>query len=317
MFFSKLIGGALAVLSIAPAAMAQYPDPGPVSGDTGAHDPTIIKTPEGDYLMAVTAPNVLLKRSTDRTVWEDAGAVFPQGAPWTDVYRKDDPNLWAPDLSYHDGTYYLYYSASSPGSRKSAIFLATSTTGASGSWTDKGLVVETVETSDHNAIDPNLIVDTEGNWWLNYGSFWGGIKMIAIDPTTGLRSSDQLISLARRTEAGGAVEAPVITRHGDFYYLWVSFDRCCAGADSTYRIMVGRSADITGPYVDRSGRQMMEGGGTEIMASHGNINGPGHQAVFTDEDADVLVYHWYANSGFSSIGINLIRWDDSDWPVVY
>ncbi|KAL2136492.1 hypothetical protein VTI74DRAFT_3511 [Chaetomium olivicolor] len=308
------------ILAVAAAAHALHPrqniPPGPVSGDTFIHDPTVVKTPSGTYLAAYTGDNVQLKTSIDRTKWQNAGAVFPNGAPWTTPYTKGDKNLWAPDISFHNGQYYLYYSASSFGSSRSAIFLATSTTGAPGSWTDRGLVIESFENSNWNAIDPNLIVDAQGRWWLSFGSFWSGIKMIALNPSTGKRSDNQLISIASRPDAGGAVEAPYITRHGNYYYLWVSFDRCCQGAASTYRIMVGRSKNVTGPYVDKSGRQMMQGGGTQMMSSHGSIHGPGHNAVFTDVDGDVLVYHYYNDAGTAQIGINLIRYENG-WPVIY
>lgn len=310
-----LVGGVLTITSIAPGVNGQYPNPGPVSGNTDAHDPTVVKTPNGGYLLAHTAPNIQLKTSTDRTNWRNAGVAFPNGAPWTTPYTNGDRNLWAPDLSYHNGQYYLYYSASSFGSRRSAIFLATSPSGNSGSWTNRGLVIESSDRSDHNAIDPNLIVDAQGKWWLSFGSFWTGIKMIQINPGTGLRQGGDLISLARR-DSGTAIEAPVITRRGNYYYLWVSWDMCCRGAASTYRVMVGRSTSVTGPYVDRNGRNMNQGGGTQVLAGHGNIHGPGHQAVFSDQDADVLVYHYYANNGAALLGINLLRWEQ-DWPVVY
>jgi arabinan endo-1,5-alpha-L-arabinosidase len=313
-----LLGGALAFVSMTPTVKGQnYPGPGVVTGSTFAHDPTIVKTPSGGYLLAVTAPGITLKTSTDRTAWKDAGLVWPNGASWVTPYTGDPrANLWAPDLSYHNGKYYLYYSASSFGSRKSAIFLATSTSGASGSWTNVGLVVETTNSNDYNAIDPNLIVDSDGKWWLSFGSFWGGLKLISINASNGLRSGTNMVSIARRTEAGGAIEGPVITKRGNFYYLWVSFDKCCQGAASTYRIMVGRSNSVQGPYVDKSGKQMMSGGGTQVLASHGSIHGPGHQAVFTDTDAEVLVYHYYANNGDAKLGINLLRWE-GDWPVAY
>ncbi|KAL9564077.1 hypothetical protein ACKAV7_011790 [Fusarium commune] len=130
----KFIVSGLAALAMAPAVNAQYPNPGPVSGNTFTHDPTVAKTPSSGYLMAFFFTNgVGLKVSTDRTSWRDAGAAFPNGAPWTTMYTKGDPNLWAPDISYHNGKYLMYYSASSFGSRNYTIFLATSTTGASGS----------------------------------------------------------------------------------------------------------------------------------------------------------------------------------------
>ncbi|KXJ88098.1 glycosyl hydrolase [Microdochium bolleyi] len=293
-----------------------YPGPGRVTGDTGVHDPTVVKTPSGSYILAHTGDNISLKTSTDRTAWRNAGAVFPNGAPWTTTYTGGSKNLWAPDISYRNGRYYLYYSASTFGSSRSAIFLATSSTGASGSWTNQGVVIESTASSNWNAIDPNLIVDAQGKWWLSFGSFWSGLKMISIDPSTGKRSGSNLLSIAARPNNGGAVEAPYITRRGNWYYLWASFDKCCNGAASTYRIMVGRSNSVTGPFVDKNGVNMMNGGGTQVMASHGSIHGPGHNAVFTDSDADVLVYHYYADNGVSLLGINLIRYDN-DWPVAY
>ncbi|SPO03470.1 related to arabinan endo-1,5-alpha-L-arabinosidase A precursor [Cephalotrichum gorgonifer] len=311
------ISGMLALAATASTLVGrQNVGPGPVTGDTFIHDPTVVKTPGGTYLAAYTGDNVQLKTSSDRTAWRNAGPVFPNGAPWTTPYTKGDKNLWAPDISYHDGKYYLYYSASTFGSSRSAIFLATSTTGASGSWTDQGLVVESFENSNYNAIDPNLIVDAQGKWWLSFGSFWSGIKMVPLVPGTGKPSSTNLISIASRPDAGGAVEAPFITRNGNYYYLWVSFDSCCKGAASTYRIMVGRSTSVTGPYVDKSGKQMTQGGGTQMMSSHDSVHGPGHNAVFRDNDGDVLVYHYYNDAGTAQLGINLIRYDNG-WPVIY
>ncbi|KAK7428824.1 hypothetical protein QQZ08_004594 [Neonectria magnoliae] len=310
------VGSMLAATAIAALVARQFVNPGPVSGDLFIHDPTVVKTPRGTYLAAFTADGVGLKTSTDRTVWRDAGAAFPNGASWTAPYTGGAKNLWAPDLSYHNGQYYLYYSASTFGTTKSAIFLATSSTGASGSWANKGLVIETTASSGYNAIDPNLIVDAQGQWWLSFGSFWSGLKIVKINPSTGKPADKNIISIAARPSNGGAVEAPYIIRHGNYYYLWVSFDSCCKGADSTYRIMVGRSTSVTGPYVDRAGKSMMQGGGTEMMASHGSIHGPGHNAVFTDGDGDVLVYHYYNNAGTAQLGINLIRYENG-WPVIY
>ncbi|RYP82663.1 hypothetical protein DL769_001570 [Monosporascus sp. CRB-8-3] len=309
------IGSMLAVTTLAMVVGRQI-GPGVVTGDTFIHDPTVVKTPGGTYIAAYTGDNVQLKTSTDRTAWRNAGAVFPNGAPWTTAYTGGAKNLWAPDISYRNGQYYLYYSASTFGSSKSAIFLATSPTGASGSWTNQGLVIESTTSSNYNAIDPNLIVDAQGRWWLSFGSFWSGIKMVALNPSTGKRSDSTLLSIASRPSNGGAIEAPYITRNGNYYYLWVSFDSCCKGAASTYRIMVGRSTSVTGPYVDKSGKAMMDGGGTQMLASHGSIHGPGHNAVFTDNDADVLVYHYYNDAGTAQLGINLIRYENG-WPVIY
>lgn len=312
-------GAATARSSAAGASLAEYPGPGRVTGDVLVHDPSMVKTPDGRYLLVHTADGLGIKTSTDRTAFRNAGVVWPNGAPWTTAYTGGSRNLWAPDISYRNGRYYLYYSASSFGSSHSAIFLATSTTGASGSWTNQGMIIETTSGSGYNAIDPNLVVDAQNGWWLSFGSFWSGIKMIRLDPATGRRStSDTAVrALAQRTTASGAVEAPFIYRHGGYHYLFVSFDLCCRGAQSTYRTMVGRSTSITGPFADRNGTRMTSGGGTEILAGHGGVHGPGHNAVLSDSDGDVLVYHYYADNGSARLGINLLGWDSGGWPYVY
>jgi arabinan endo-1,5-alpha-L-arabinosidase len=267
-----------------------------------------------------TGNNLPIKTSTDRVAFRNAGVVFPGGAPWTTQYTGGSANLWAPDLSFHNGQYYLYYSASTFGSNNSAIFLATSPTGATGSWTNQGLVIATTTASNYNAIDPNLFIDAQNQWWLTFGSFWTGIKMIRINGGTGRRSTTDTAvrSLAGRpSSAGNAIEAPFLFRHGSFSYLFVSFDRCCQGARSTYRVMVGRSSAVGGPYVDRNGVAMTAGGGTEILAGHGSIHGPGHEAVLSDVDSDLLVYHYYADDNSSKLGINLLGWDSAGWPFVH
>ena len=292
---------------------ASYPNPGPVSGDIGTHDPTMVKKPDGTYILAQTGNDIALKTSTDRINFRNAGSAFPGGAPWTFPYTNNGRHLWAPDISYHNGQYYMYYSASTFGSSRSAIFLATSATGASGSWTNRGLVVESRTSDNFNAIDPNLIVDEQGRWWLNFGSFWTGIKLIQLNPANGLRLNNTFTGIATNS----AIEAPFIVRRGGYYYQYVSFDMCCRGANSTYRIMVGRSTSVTGPYLDRNGRAMTNGGGTQILARHGNIIGPGHQAVLADTDGDILIYHYYTPSGASLLGINKIGYDAAGWPFVY
>jgi arabinan endo-1,5-alpha-L-arabinosidase len=310
-----LVALAVALAGTPAAEAATYPGPGVVTGSVNVHDPGIVKKPDGTYLIAHTGNNIVLKTSTDRTAWRDAGVAFPGGAAWTTAYTGGSANLWAPDVSYRNGKYLMYYSASTFGSNHSAIFLATSSTGASGSWTNQGLVIESKTSDNFNAIDPNLSVDASGRWWLDLGSFWSGIKQVRLDPATGKRLDSTIRSVAGR--GGGAIEAPFLFRHGSYYYLYVSFDRCCQGAASTYRIMVGRSTSPNGPFTDRNGTAMTAGGGTEILAGHGSIHGPGGQSVFTDSDADVLVYHYYADNGTAKLGINLLGYDSASWPYVY
>jgi arabinan endo-1,5-alpha-L-arabinosidase len=180
---------------------------------------------------------------------------------------------------------------------------------------------------DWNAIDANLIIEDEKNVWLTWGSFWNGIKMRRIDPATGkLSSADTtLYSLAARPREGkhqtppveGAVEAPFIIRHGGYWYLFVSFDFCCRGVNSTYNVVVGRSENITGPYLDKTGKPMLEGGGTLVIKSTTpNWKGPGHQAILHEPDADLFLFHAYdGQTGRSELKISTMTWPNG-WPRV-
>ena len=153
--------------------------------------------------------------------------------------------------------------------------------------------------------------------WLAFGSFWDGIKMRRIDPATGkLSASDtKLYSLASRRPAQTAIEASFIVAHGGFYYLFVSFDRCCRGKDSTYKIMVGRATQPTGPYLDRDGKPMLEGGGTLLMQGNEVWKGPGGQSIATGPNGEVMAYHAYdAVDGRAVLQISTIAWFDG-WPV--
>ena len=300
------------------AAAATYPNPEMISGATYAHDPSMVKTASGRYYLFYTGGGIQISTSTDRVHWSSAGQALPGGATWATAYGgwKD---LWAPDVSYHNGVYWLYYAVSSFGSNHSAIGLATSTTAAPGSWTDHGLVYSSQSGGNYNAIDPGLTVDSAGRWWLSFGSFWSGIKTIQIDPATGkpLASDSTRYSIAQRPNPD-AVEGAYVYPHGGYYYLFTSFDYCCRGSNSTYRIMVARATNPTGPYVDENGVSATSGGGTQILGTHGYVIGPGGQTVMHDSDGDVLVYHYYNGNqgGAARLGLNHLSWSADGWPTV-
>ncbi|SHG11363.1 arabinan endo-1,5-alpha-L-arabinosidase [Streptoalloteichus hindustanus] len=301
-----------------PADSPQYPFPRPLTGDIRVvHDPTMARV-GAQYVVYATNEAVRSLVSDDGVHFHNSGRAFAQPPAWWQNYNTTGV-IWAPDLSHHDGRYLLYYSVSLWGSNNSALGLATSDTGLPGSWEDHGIVFASSGGDDFNAIDPSLLVDAEGRWWLVWGSFHTGIHLISIDPETGMQSTTDRArhNLARRPE-NGAIEAPFILERGGQYYLFVSFDTCCAGADSTYRIMVGRSASPTGPYLDRSGKPMLEGGGTELLAGHDWVVGPGGQSVLREGDRDLLVYHYYNrnDNGTAYLGTNYLGWDEEGWPHV-
>ena len=221
--------------------------------------------------------------------------------------QKESPStkeLWAPDVSYFNGEFHLYYAFSLFGKNTSGIALVTNKTLDPASpnfrWVDRGLVLRSRAEDDFNAIDPNLVMDEKGNAWLSFGSFWSGIKMRRIDPKTGLLSSEdsKLYSLAARKKPEKvppskpglpgdwqAIEAPFLVRHEGFYYLFVSFDLCCRGTKSNYKTMVGRSRNVTGPYVDANGTPMLEGGGTLLLTGNKRWIGPGERPFFNRRTA--------------------------------
>lgn len=283
-----------ALLALVPATATAYPGPGRVTGSVITHDPSMIRTPSGQYLLYATGGGISNKTSTDRTAFSAGADAFSSRPGWWRGYSSA-PEAWAPDISYHAGRYLMYYSVSTFGSNTSAIGLAISSTGQPGSWSDQGIVHTSSSSSDYNAIDPNLFVDDDGTWWLSFGSWWTGIKMIRIDPSTGkqLSSHTTRYSLASRPTGTKAVEAPFIVKRNGFYYLFASYDTCCAGTASTYKVKVGRATAVTGPYRDRNGVAMTNNGGTPVLESHGSVIGPGGQSIMNDVDGDLIVYHYY------------------------
>ena len=297
------------------------------------HDPVAIKEKNTYYVFSTGGRNgqgvIPIRTSTDLHKWKASGFVFESLPEWATREIPKASNAWAPDVSLYDGKYHLYYSVSSFGSRDSAIGLATTRTldrsSADYKWIDEGIVLRSyTEKDDWNAIDPNLVVEDHNNVWLAWGSFWDGIKMRRVDPATGKLSARDttmhaLSSRPREQPIGGAVEAPFIIRHGDYWYLFVSFDRCCRGPASTYNVMVGRSREVTGPYVDKAGKRMTAGGGSLVIeATISKWRGPGHPGFLREGGRDYMFFHAYFGEGLgrgSALQISTVRWEDG-WPRV-
>lgn len=303
-----------------------------LEGDLGVHDPVIIRQDDTYYVFCTGRGGggiIPIRTSRDMRHWTVSGCIFERLPDWVSREGIGARDSWAPDISYYNGMYHLYYSVSTFGSQNSAIGLVTNVTLDPNSpdykWIDHGMVVRSTNEVDWNAIDGNLVIEDKNNVWLCWGSFWGGIKMRRIDPKTGKFSTEDttLHSLASRERArpvNGAIEAPFIFKHGNYWYLFVSFDRCCQGERSTYKIMVGRSKEVTGPYVDKDGVMMTEGGGSLVLQAKENAAkwaGPGHQAVLKEPKGDYLVFHAYSipNRGRSMLNIATIVWEDG-WPRV-
>ncbi|KMS50522.1 arabinan endo-1,5-alpha-L-arabinosidase [Novosphingobium barchaimii LL02] len=326
---------ALAALGLPGAAPAQVvggQDAGKslnsqLSGDLTVHDPVIIREGDTYYVFSTVGKYIGIKTSKDLKTWTDAGSVFAQMPAWTKEAVPGTEGIWAPDISYVNGEYRLYYSVSTFGSNRSAIGLATSPAlGAKAKWKDHGLVVMSTKEDDFNAIDPNFVVDAQGRQWLSLGSFWSGLKLFPLDAKTGkVAPGTEPYSIARRlAPAGGPapVEAPFIIPHGGWYYLLASYDYCCKGVNSTYYTVVGRAKKVTGPYLGKDGSEMMQGGGTIFLRAdlqeQQRFRGPGHAGAFTDSDGTTyVVYHAYDKQadGAPKLRIAPIRWDADGWPT--
>jgi len=275
-----------------------------------------------NYYVVSTGPGIPIHCSKDMLNLDICASVFRVYPAWLYKAIPGVTDLWAPDLVYWNGKFHLYYATSTFGSNHSAIGLATNTTMDDSNpqyqWVDEGEVISTEKTDDYNAIDPNLVTDQSGQHWLVFGSFWTGIKMRKIDATSGkLDSTDSTLYALASRPGNTAIEGAYITYHSGYYFLFVSFDACCRGVASTYKIMVGRSDKIAGPYVDRANNPMLTGGGSLVYGGDERWHGPGHNMIYVENGIDWMVYHSYdANAnGIPTLRIEALQWDKDGWPV--
>ncbi len=293
------------------------------------HDPVMIK--EGDtYYLFCTGMGVSMMKSSDMKTWEPYGSIFAEAPKWTtEALPGFRGHMWAPDVILHNGLYHVFYSCSAFAKNTSLIGHVTNKTLDRNSpdykWVDQGLIIQSVPNRDMwNAIDPNIVVDENGTPWMDFGSFWDGIKMVKLtDDMMSVAQPEEWYSLCRRARThtlddkdpgDGAVEAPFIFKKNGYYYLLVSFDYCCRGLNSDYKIAVGRSENVEGPYLDKDGVSLSIGGGTIIAAKNKDYVGIGHCAAYTIDGKDYLIAHGYeAENGASKLVVRELKWDNDGW----
>lgn len=287
------------------------------------HDPVLAEE-DGIYYLYNTGVNITCLSSRDLVHWRYEPPAFSAPPQWAlQSVPGYEGHTWAPDIIYHDGAYHLFYSCSSFGKNTSAIGHAVRTVlnpdDTTNVWRDTGPVVRSVEgKTNYNAIDASVIIDEAGVPWMSFGSFWGGIQLIRLTSDLAKQDTTYAIrTIARRSE-GSAIEAPFLFRKGDYYYLFVSFDFCCRGLNSNYNVVVGRSKRVEGPYFDKDGRRMDEGGGTLVIASDSEFAAIGHSAAYTFAGKDYFVAHGYSrkDNGASKLVLREMHWDDEGWPLL-
>lgn len=298
------------------------------------HDPGSFKDDDTYYVFSTDAQNggtfrggVQVRKSKDLMNWEWVGRAFPnvpeEAKAWTGA-----KGLWAPDVEKFGDTYYLYYCASQFGKNQSFIGVATSKN-IEGPWEDKGEVFKTKQGDGPNAIDPNITFDKDGQPWMVYGSFFGGLFVSKIDPNTGkLQEYGEGKLIAKRhISVEGAIEGPYIIYNEkfDYYYLFVSYDSLF----TQYNIRVARSKNIEGPYLDFNGNEMTNISlppndvGMKVLGGYkfGDSEGwvcPGHNSVLRDGDNYFVVHHARGerDKRWHYLHIRKIVWTNDGWPLV-
>ena len=291
-----------------------------LDGQPGIHDPSTVVMHGGRYYTYGTGAGLPILVSDDGWTWRRAGTLMqalPGGRPGPDVIARGGNNTWAPDVIRVGEKYFLYYSA--PGTQpKSAIGLLVGRTLDPDSpdykWEDGGPVVWSDGVEDSNAIDPGVFLDpTTGSLWLTYGSYFGYIRLVELNPKTGKRLYPERkpVDIAINSEA-----SIMIFREG-WYYLLVTHGSCCAGANSSYNIRMGRARKVTGPFLDNMGIDMLQGGGKLFLGSSGRQIGPGHFGLLDLGDGvQKFSCHYEADldrGGISVLDIRPLLWRDG-WP---
>ncbi|WP_435738652.1 arabinan endo-1,5-alpha-L-arabinosidase [Cellulosimicrobium sp. PMB13] len=317
-------------------------------GARHAHDPTAVVDDEGTYWLFSTDASadgpvpggVQVRRSTDLVTWEFHGWALA-GVPGPAAAWSGAAGLWAPEVVRADDEWRMYYSASSFGSRRSAIGLATAPHPA-GPWTDWGVVVASEhvpapEGLEHpNAIDANVVTEADGSQWLVYGSFFAGIHALPLDPETGfvvdepapgtLHDAPGTLLARRPRSVDGAIEgAFVLPRPGGGWAMLVSY----GSLFSTYHLRVAVADAVTGPYRDRTGHDLRDLDpppdevGTAVLAGHRFPGGPGvlapgHASVLTEPDHQVLVHHVRdaQDPAQHRVEVRRLVWTHDGWPLV-
>jgi prepilin-type processing-associated H-X9-DG protein len=307
--------------------------PFPLFGNYYLHDPGTMIKDGNKYFIYGDGQGISGIASTDLRNWGAINPVFPGAPPaWTtNAVPGFGGYFWAPDIAYFNGHYNLYYACSIFGTINSAIGLVTSPSLTSPVWTDQGKVVQsnpnfatnaTTDLTAYNCIDPSVMVDTNGTVWMSFGSYSDGILIMQLDSSTGKRFS--ATSPIYRVSNNGpkffsnTEEGSCLYQRGNYYYLFVNFGGCCDGVDSTYNIRVGRSTSVTGPYYDKSGITMTNGGGTMVLESTARYIGPGHAAIMNDNGTNWFTFHYYDgnNGGAATVGFMKMNWTDDGWPAL-
>lgn len=289
----------------------------------GAHDPTVLRHEDGYALMS-TNNMLLMMSSEDGLHWKNNSKLMTSIPSWLKTVTNNKvEDIWAPDLFYFGGKYRVYYTGSAFGKNTSGIGFLASTSivpGSSGySWSDNGEVVRSGSGNNYNAIDADVVEDASGNHWMVFGSWWDGIRLVRLDESSGKQSTSDKTVYKLASRGGSGIEGPSLIEHNGKYFLFTAWDVCCKMGNelsaNTYKTAMGRADAITGPYVDRSGKALTNGGGTILLQRYGRYYGPGGGEAFKDLNRLRFVHHYYdsTRSGAPTLHIRDLVFTDDNW----
>jgi arabinan endo-1,5-alpha-L-arabinosidase len=321
----RLMLGLLATLALGHTALAAVT----LTGQTDIHDPSTIHKEGSKYWTFGTGDGIVSRYSSDLKSWTYGNTVFTAGTwpSWINSYVTNFAgNFWAPDVIKMNGKYYLYYSAfaTTSSSFESAIGVAVTDSLNNPSWTDLGMVVSTKTEAlssggfKTNTIDPGLFVDASNKVWMVYGSHYAGIYMVQINPSTGKRMNTTRYPVVGNSGNWHEFEAAQVKYMNGYYYMFVNLGECCAGNQSDYYIVTGRSTSPTGPYLDKNGVDLWNYGGSTLLSTSGTYIGPGHFGYYNHFGQDLASIHYY--DGTTSTGwparLDLLQMSiSSGWPT--
>ncbi|MDA3880342.1 MAG: arabinan endo-1,5-alpha-L-arabinosidase [Prolixibacteraceae bacterium] len=291
-----------------------------LKGDLGVHDPVMIKGGDTYYVFGT---GISVKTSKDKINWTNAAGVFAKDAPlpwWKNDIPEHNGHIWAPDIHYRNGKYHLYYSVSAWMNFNSSIGYATNSTlditNPDYRWEDHGQVISFKNGGEGvNVIDPNVFVDKNGKLWLLYGSYKSGLRMVELNPETGLLKNENPELIKLTSHLG---EGVFLIKGPNYYYIFASRGKCCAGIKSTYQIVMGRSKNIEGPYFNREGESWMDDKYSIFLEGDTSEPGRGHNGVFAEGDSTFVVFHAYTRSqnGQSLLNIKPLYITADEWPSI-
>ena len=306
-----------------------------VTGDVAPlRDPSIIHVGSTYYIFGTDLTNSLdgnhlpIRCSSDAVEWKLCGYVFSDRPQWVKDEYAGIPDLWAPDISYFNGLYHLYYAVNILGSNDAGIGLATNSTldpsDPNYRWVDQGEILSSRgDPTGLNVIDPNIFIDDDGRIWLTYGSYGPGIFQQQVDPGTGrLVAGGTVYHLAERPgRPPGPIEAASIIHHGQYYYLFASADFCCTTnpGDSNYKEVMGRSTSVHGPFVIMSGDPMLQGYSTVLLWKNSSWLSAGGGTAYIDPQSGDTMIAFHAFNLKANYNVQLwvkhFTWVN-DWPLL-